>query len=150
MYRATSFCEREKSSNRSVMKSERLLRAGWALVAVRATAADFAARPGCLSWSGPNVVGSLREPRRGASQAQPEHDRLRPAAGLRRPVRARPDPAAARPRGALSGRTRALPALRSGLAALLRSPSGRLSAQPLEGLVGALLAARDRAGHGHH
>src|SRR6266576_1297928 len=32
------------------MKSERLLRAGWVLVAVRATAADFAARPAFPSW----------------------------------------------------------------------------------------------------
>src|SRR5215211_9171757 len=58
MYRATSFCEREKSSKRSVMKSERLLRAGWALVAVRATAAHFAPGAGFPSCLPANVVGS--------------------------------------------------------------------------------------------
>ena len=149
MYRATSFCEREKSSKRSVMKSERLLRAELGLVAVRATAADFAARPGFPSWRAWNVLGSPGEPRRRAAQAEPEHDRLRSPARVRGTLRTLSHPAPARPRRALERRQGAFSPLRPGLADLRGGPSRGLPAQPLQGLVGPLLASGHRARHRH-
>src|SRR3954453_22438743 len=87
------------------------------------------------------VVGSSGEPRRAAPADQPEHDRLRPAAGVRRAAGALPDAARSGPRRALRRRQGALPPLRADLAHVRRRASGRLSPQPTEGLVGAVLAA---------
>src|SRR3954451_8259810 len=87
------------------MKSERLLRAGWVLVAVRATAAFFAPGAGFPSCLARNVLGSrLYGPRRRAPPAQQEHDRLRPGAGLRRAACPRPDAPRARARRSLGRR----------------------------------------------
>src|SRR6266511_2194538 len=119
------------------MKSERLLRVGWVLVAVRATAADFAARPGFPSWFRSNVLGSSGEPRRAAAQDEPEHDRLRPAAGLGRAPGTLPHPARARAQRAIGRRQGALPPLRPDLADVRRGAPGRLPPKSRQGLVGA-------------
>src|SRR5437764_7361935 len=107
------------------MKSERLLRAGWVLVAVRATAAFFAPGAGFPSCLARNVLGSrLYGPRRRAPQAQPEHDRLRPGARLRRAAGPRPDASRARPRRALGRREGVVQALWPCLADLRGRPPG--------------------------
>src|SRR4051794_5405636 len=102
------------------MKSERLLRAGWDLVAVLATAAHFAVRGGFPSLqgrrTGANVVGSRDGAGPGAAQAEPQHDRFRPRPGYGRTARTLRDAARSRARRALRRRARAVSPLRPDLA----------------------------------
>src|SRR5512132_4435624 len=131
------------------MKSERLLRAGRDLVAVRATAPDFAASRGFPSSRSRMWLDRAGDPQARAAQAQPEHDRLRPGARDRSAPRALAYLAPARPRRALGRCPRAVPALRSDLADFRRRAPGRLPPQPGEGLVGAVLDTRNGARHRH-
>src|SRR5512132_4198117 len=131
------------------MKSERILRAGWDLVAVRATAPHFAASRGFPSSRSRMWLDRAGDPQARAPQAEPEHDRLRPGARHGSPLCALAHPASARPRRTLGRCPRAVPALRPGLVDLRRRAPGRLPPQPGEGLVGAVLVARNGARHRH-
>src|SRR3954452_12558731 len=98
------------------MKSERLLRAGWALVAVLATAAHFALRLAFPSRRPESGWISVRGVGSGAGQAQPHHDRLRSPPGDRGTARPLADASGPGPRRSLGRGPRALPPQRRRLA----------------------------------